>query len=42
MENKIQQFKTLVSEINISKYNQIEYREIIDLIHDEIFGGQNG
>ena len=34
----IELFTLLVSEINISKYNQAEFREIVDAIHLEIFG----
>ena len=34
----IELFTLLVSEINISKYNQAEFREIVDAILLEIFG----
>jgi len=34
----IELFSLLVSEINISKYNQAEFREIVDAIHLDIFG----
>jgi hypothetical protein len=34
----IELFSLLVSEINISKYTQAEFREIVDAIHLDIFG----
>tara|TARA_R110000751_G_scaffold19320_2_gene57847 strand:- start:3375 stop:3518 length:144 start_codon:yes stop_codon:yes gene_type:complete len=37
----IELFSLLVSEINISKYNQAEFREIVDAIHLDIFGENN-
>ena len=38
----IELFSLLVSEINISKYNQSEFREIVDVIYWNIFeGGQD-
>ena len=38
----IELFSLLVSEINISKYNQSEFREIVDAIYWNIFeGGQD-
>ena len=37
MKNKIMLFAQLVSEINISKYEQKEYRQIVKAIYWEIF-----
>ena len=34
----VELFSLLVSEIDISKYNQAEFREIVDAIYSEIFG----
>tara|TARA_R100001143_G_C3311071_1_gene110165 strand:+ start:524 stop:694 length:171 start_codon:yes stop_codon:yes gene_type:complete len=31
-------FTRLISEIDISKYNQAEFREIVEAIHLDIFG----
>jgi len=41
MKNKIMLFAQLVSEINISKYEQKEYRKIVKAIYWEIFGEKN-
>ena len=38
----IELFSLLVSEINISKYNQKEFREIVEAIYWNIFEGQLG
>ena len=38
MKDKIMMFAQLVSEINISKYDQKEYRQIVKAIYFEIFG----
>jgi len=38
MKHKIMLFAQLVSEINISKYKQKEYRQIVKEIYWEIFG----
>ena len=38
MKDKIMMFAQLVSEINISKYDQKEYRQIVKTIYFEIFG----
>ena len=38
MKNKIMKFAQLVSEIDISKYEQKEYRQIVKAIYWEIFG----
>ena len=38
MKDKIMMFAQLVSEINISKYEQKEYRQIVKAIYFEIFG----
>ena len=37
----IELFTLLVSEIDISKYNQAEFREIVDDIYLEIFGEED-
>ena len=37
MKDKIEYFAQLVSEIDISKYEQREFAEIVKLIHYEIF-----
>ena len=37
MKDKIEQFAQLVSEIDISKYEQKEFAEIVKLIQYEIF-----
>jgi len=37
----VELFSLLVSEINISKYNQAEFREIVDDIYLEIFGEED-
>ena len=42
MKDKIMKFAQLVSEINISKYEQKEYRQIVKAIYCEIFGEKNG
>ena len=34
----VELFSLLVSEINISKYTQAEFREIVNAIHLDIFG----
>tara|TARA_R100000750_G_C2262159_1_gene64237 strand:- start:325 stop:456 length:132 start_codon:yes stop_codon:yes gene_type:complete len=38
MKDKIMLFAQLVSEINISKYKQKEYVQIVKAIYFEIFG----
>ena len=40
MDEDILKFKELVSEIDISKYNQEDFREIVNVIHFEIFGNE--
>tara|TARA_R100000656_G_scaffold47331_1_gene38371 strand:- start:152 stop:286 length:135 start_codon:yes stop_codon:yes gene_type:complete len=40
MKNKIMLFAQLVSEIDISKYKQKEYRQIVKAIYFEIFGAK--
>jgi hypothetical protein len=40
MDQKLHEFLTLITEINISKYDQTEYAEIVNLIYSEIFGGK--
>ena len=39
MTRKMKLFKQLVSEIDISKYDQEEYKQIVDMIYKEIFHG---
>ena len=41
MKKKIMLFAQLVSEINISKYKQEEYRQIVKAIYWQIFGEDN-
>ena len=41
MKDKIMLFAQLVSEINISKYEQKEYVQIVKAIYFEIFGEKN-
>ena len=36
-KQKIELFKKLISEIDISKYNQKEYEKIVNLIYQDIF-----
>ena len=39
-QKDIDLFSLLVSEINISKYNQSEFREIVEAIYYNIFEGE--
>ena len=41
-KQKIELFKKLVSEIDISKYNQKEYEKIVNLIFQDIFRLNDG
>jgi len=41
MKNKIMLFAQLVTEIDISKYKQEEYRQIVKAIYWQIFGEDN-
>lgn len=36
-KQKVELFKKLISEIDISKYNQKEYEKIVNLIYQDIF-----
>jgi len=36
-KQKIELFKKLISEIDISKYDQKEYQKIVNLIYQDIF-----
>ena len=37
LQEKVELFRNLVSEINIKKYSQEEYVKIINLIYQDIF-----
>tara|TARA_R100001443_G_scaffold110748_1_gene122893 strand:+ start:645 stop:779 length:135 start_codon:yes stop_codon:yes gene_type:complete len=39
---KVELFKKLISEIDISKYNQKEYEKIVNLIFQDIFRLNDG
>jgi|TARA_R100000482_G_C5113495_1_gene141786 hypothetical protein len=41
-KQKIELFKKLISEIDISKYNQKEYEKIVNLIFQDIFRLNDG
>jgi hypothetical protein len=41
-KQKIELFKKLISEIDISKYNQKEYEKIVNLIYQDIFRLNDG